>query len=463
MKTMIKVLISSSLALILSGAGLSFALPASGSSLASPAQQKTAKSHITLPIPMTSLSLDKNPEVKAKPKPAGLTARHAFLPPASGNLLSVTAVGEPSLDEIVFARSQEDDEPVDTASEFEAGIEDIYAFFRFSNIEPDDVIEGVWYTDDEEVMRQDTTVADVYGQDIPTTGTIWFAINNKSGLANGKWRLELNLNDELMTSGEFTIGEAEIEAQAAPPTGAVITPTVEITVTAETTASIETAATPETLAVPTEPLTGTISEIAFSQEIDNGEPVELATQFPYDVEHVYAFYSFDNLKPEDIITTQWLLEQSEVYSSSYALMEIFEEEPPPGGNLWSGMNFKGAAVPGAYRLNLMVNGQLASSGKFSIEDEQGLLNFSNLTITSKVNSTGPKVQRPVKSTARFAEGTTRAYLVFDYEAMEPGQLWGWRLSREGEALYEAKDLEWDGQETGSYAVTNSHDRQDGNL
>lgn len=119
--------------------------------------------------------------------------------------------GKPEIGSIVFALNvMNDTEPVDAASSFEAGITKVHAVFEYSNLSGDDVWERVWSLDGTEMLRS----TENWGSD--RSGTFdYFLDAGDDPLPPGLWQLDLYLNDELLSSGSFTIQSA-VTATPAP-------------------------------------------------------------------------------------------------------------------------------------------------------------------------------------------------------------------------------------------------------
>lgn len=92
---------------------------------------------------------------------------------------------------------------------FASGINDLYAAFSFKDMEKGTPWSEVWYIDGEEVLRQ------AREWQFDAAGAGWVRISSKSGLPNGRYKVELYLGANLAAAAEGTIGAAGSRAVAA--------------------------------------------------------------------------------------------------------------------------------------------------------------------------------------------------------------------------------------------------------
>ncbi|MDM8518630.1 hypothetical protein QUF64_01180 [Anaerolineales bacterium HSG6] len=141
---------------------------------------------------------------------------------------------EPFFDELVFAlkASEDDFTPIDPDTQFEEGITEIHAIFEYEGMSADKTWERVWYRNSGEMLRN---TANWSGQE---TGRFdYFLDASGEPLPNGQWLLELYIENKLMVTGSFTIGQViKTEPTTTPtrPRPTRVTRTVTPTPTAST-------------------------------------------------------------------------------------------------------------------------------------------------------------------------------------------------------------------------------------
>lgn len=96
--------------------------------------------------------------------------------------------------------SNEPVKPHGSTEGFEAGIDRLYAFSNYQNMPSGQSWSHIWYIDGDQVLRRDN------GWQWGAKGTFWVNISNKSGLPNGRYRLELYIGDNLVAQSETTVG-----------------------------------------------------------------------------------------------------------------------------------------------------------------------------------------------------------------------------------------------------------------
>ncbi len=118
-----------------------------------------------------------------------------------------SAAGDSRISAITFTDRTENGRPVGAAKTFAAGTRRIYAVFRFEALRGQDRLEGRWESGSQEVMKQATTLAEIFGAQMPTNGRLWFWIQWDDGVRPGKYRFELRINGRFARDGTFEVKE----------------------------------------------------------------------------------------------------------------------------------------------------------------------------------------------------------------------------------------------------------------
>lgn len=116
-------------------------------------------------------------------------------------------LGDTRIGAITFTDRTENGRPVGAAKTFAAGTRRIYAVFRFEALGSSDILEGRWVSGSREVLKQATTLAELFSGQIPKSGRLWFWIQWDSGARPGKYRFELRVNGRFARDGTFDIEE----------------------------------------------------------------------------------------------------------------------------------------------------------------------------------------------------------------------------------------------------------------
>jgi hypothetical protein len=119
--------------------------------------------------------------------------------------LDLSTTGTRPLGAITFATGESQGQPSHPGSQFSEGVEQFHAFFDYQNLSDSDVLTGVWYRGGRTLLRQTTTLTDIFGEGPPSTGTVWFTARVHGGFTPGIYRLEISVNDRLVQVGEFRV------------------------------------------------------------------------------------------------------------------------------------------------------------------------------------------------------------------------------------------------------------------
>ncbi|MDQ7842435.1 MAG: hypothetical protein QN141_03435 [Armatimonadota bacterium] len=134
--------------------------------------------------------------------PAATPAVPSTMPAAPSPRSAGVDTGTP----IVFATGVQNAKPVGAASTFPTGTRRVDAFVRYQHLRREDRLDGIWFRDDRQFMRQSTTGAEIFGGGtIPPSGRVWFWVEWKEGAPAGSYRFELQFNGQAITQGTFEI------------------------------------------------------------------------------------------------------------------------------------------------------------------------------------------------------------------------------------------------------------------
>lgn len=199
---------------------------------------------------------------------------------------------------------------------------------------------------------------------------------------------------------------------------------------------------------------GGLGAIAFAAGPAEAKPAVSTERFPEGTGVIQGFLEVENLALEDTLAGVWYRGPLPIAEQRYAVADLFAgSRPPIRGYVWFGLALEpsGGAPPGFYRLEVRLNGELAQAGSFVVEPASPGPRFANGAFAPAPEAPSKGPQSPGTGFA-FPTGTTQVVAIFDYFGLAPGARWGWRLSREGAVLDQARDLAWDGEAEGSYAL-----------
>jgi hypothetical protein len=116
--------------------------------------------------------------------------------------ISLEGAGSPLIGSITFAQGATADmKPVGPGQAFEPGITEIHALFEYQNMDAEYIWERVLYLDNKEILRK----AEPWGGD--QNGTFdYYIYTGGAPLASGQWRVELFVEGELLSQGNFMVG-----------------------------------------------------------------------------------------------------------------------------------------------------------------------------------------------------------------------------------------------------------------
>lgn len=196
---------------------------------------------------------------------------------------------------------------------------------------------------------------------------------------------------------------------------------------------------------------GTVGPVTFAKGESDVEPVDPTDVFSAGTRVVYAFFELEDERGEDVVGGVWYGDGSEVLRQEHQVGQVLARTGDiPQGQMYLAIELDDGAEPGAYRLELRLNGHLVREGRFAVHADAA-------------DASPPHVDRPgltegagadgsLSALRRYPAGVEGLRLIFGYDHMTPDVRWGWRVSREGTTLAEAYDLPWDGQEESVYVI-----------
>ena len=110
-----------------------------------------------------------------------------------------------------FAEGVSNNTPVKphaSSQPFASGIPELYAFFTYKDVKDGTPWTSVWSIDGEEVLRKQRDWT--FG----ASGTAYISISSKSGLPDGRYKLQIYIGDTLATQSETMVGAAGGKAVA---------------------------------------------------------------------------------------------------------------------------------------------------------------------------------------------------------------------------------------------------------
>ena len=331
---------------------------------------------------------------------------------------------------ITVASSISDGAPTGAADHFEVDTKVVFVFFDYdvNQVSQSDVLTTVWYRNGQVVDRRGGPMSELFdnmallalmtGSPEPEKGRVWMMWpDGEDAIQPGLYRVELGLNGQPVQSAEFTVGEQAGSTPASPQASA-----------------------------------GTLGEITFAKGESGGNPKDPTDRFDAGAKRLYAFFDFTDVPRDAVISGEWYQGGLLLFKQTATLSQVFQGQPPQSGTLWFYLNQPLGSQPGHYRFDLSVDDQPAQSGQFVVAPRDKNPTFANVAFAATVNGTGAAASYPVAAAAAYPSGTSSINAVFDYFGMGPKLKWGWQLSREGAVVDQAKDLSWDGDASGVYAL-----------
>jgi len=162
----------------------------------------------------------------------------------------------------------------------------------------------------------------------------------------------------------------------------------------------------------TAPAVPAFSNLVLSVEADSqGKAQEPAVLFPAGGTQIMAFFDYSNMASGTDWNRTWLMDGEEVSSKDEAWRSA------KSGSTSLTLTNQTGFEPGAYRLNLYINGDLAALSSFWVTGAKGKgASFGPFSFASGVDKNG----KPVGVATSFASGPSELHAFSDYSGMEDG-------------------------------------------
>jgi S1-C subfamily serine protease len=225
--------------------------------------------------------------------------------------------GGPTFRNVVFSdQVTSEDEPVDPGYLLPAGATEVYAFFDYENMKGQDEWTQTWYVDGEEAYTESGRWPE------SGDGSFWTSVSSRSGLGPGRYRLELDIEDELKATSDFwVVGETGGKTGGA-----------------------------------------SFGEITFAEGVTRrGDPVDETDEFPSAMEQVHIFSDYEGMQDGLDFVEVWYIDDVKVLELPY------EWEWGDEGTFHDFIYSSSGTLPdGAYTVELSVEGQVLQSGEATV-------------------------------------------------------------------------------------------------
>lgn len=266
--------------------------------------------------------------------------------------------GEPKVEAAVMARSLNADyEPVETSNVF-GPTDTFYCSVKVTDLKKGSEVMARWFFGGEFLGEY------TYPVEGGGSGHIGFNLSPAGTWLAGNYRVDVYLDGELTQSVAFSVVGAE-----APPATPVVegpAPTESPLVTETPTEPPLVMETPTPSAVDLGALIGgegpSFSDLFFAAGVtDEGEPVDVATEFPGETTIVYAFGTYEGMSDGAQCESVWYLDGKE------ALRNAFDWELGQSGATWiANVSNDDGLPPGRYNWELYVEGESVVTGSFVV-------------------------------------------------------------------------------------------------
>jgi serine protease Do len=328
-------------------------------------------------------------------RPLVEAARSGIAPkPKSGPKPSTPPSGDTSFHNLVFGPGVTDnDQPTQIVSQLPSGATDIYAFWEYEGMADGMTWEARWYHEGQLDDNASWPPAPWTGGE---AGSWWVSIYNTSGLADGVYRFELYVGEELMTQGSISVG------------GAVTGPS--------------------------------ITNLIFSDGVtDDGQPTNPTYMLPSGITEVYAFFDYEDMSDGLAWNRIWYYEgeQTATKPDTWGWGS--------SGSAWVSISYNEPLDPGTYRLELFIEDALVAASNFTVAGTQAQEALGPITFASGIDAQG----NPVNPGTSFATGLEELYFFCDYAGMQDGMSFDekWIMNGEELAMF---NVVWDKGASGAY-------------
>jgi hypothetical protein len=308
----------------------------------------------------------------------------------------VTPSGDARFYNLAFSPDvTENDQPTQIVTQLPSGATGIYLFWDYEGMTDGVVWEARWYRDDQFLENSSKPPGAWQGGE---RGFWWNGIVNSDGLTDGTYRVELYVADEIL-------------AQASIPVGGTTTTT-----------------------------DASITNLIFSDGItDDNQPTNPTYLLPSGITTVYAFFDYANMQDGMQWTRTWY------YEGEQALSKDETWSWGASGSSWISAGSESALSPGAYRLELYVEGDMVAAANFTIAGTQSQQAIGPITFAAGVDAQG----NPVNPGTSFAAGQQELHFFCDYAGMQDGMAFDERWLLEGEEIVTFNQT-WESGESGTF-------------
>lgn len=286
-------------------------------------------------------------------------------------------LGEPRFYNLVFAPDVTDnDQPTQIVTQLPSGATGIYAFWDYENMSDGMTWEARWYYEGQYLDDVSWPPAPWPGGE---RGNWWIGIVNDSGLADGTYRVELYVADELLAQGSIPVG------------GAITGPT--------------------------------FTNLIFSDGVTaDDRPTNPTYLLPSGITKVYAFFDYTGMRDGLPWSRVWTYEGDQVATGSATW------DMGASGSAWVSLSADEPLDPGTYRLELFVEDTLAAASDFTVAGTRTQEAIGPITFATGVDAQG----NPVNPGTAFPTGLTELYFFCTYAGMQNGMNFDekWRLNGE---------------------------------
>ena len=306
-----------------------------------------------------------------------------------------TGDGEASFSNLVFAPAVDDrDQPTAIITQLPSGATELYACWEYAGMADTLTWEARWYLDGK--YQEDVSWTPALwkgGED----GTWWVSVYNEDGLIEGAYRLEVYVEGRKSLEGEIQVG-GDVSGPA-------------------------------------------ITNLVFSAGITGDEqPTDPATILPSGIDTVYAFFTFSGMSDGSAWSRFWYYEGEEIASKEATWQEGSD------GTTWLSLGSDEPLAPGAYRLELYVEGVLLAASNFTVAGDQSQEAIGPILFAAGMDDKG----NPVDPGEAFSSGTEELHFFVEYNGMQDGLSLDERWLFDGDELLTV-NLTWDQGTNGTFS------------
>jgi S1-C subfamily serine protease len=277
--------------------------------------------------------------------------------------------GDATLSRLFFASEINDiNMPMDVVTQLPSGTRSLYLFFDYEGMVDGVVYSMETYIDGSEAPDWGLTPSVWNGGD---SGMWWIGWDD-ADFADARYDLEIYVADEMLAEASIEIGG---RASADP----------------------------------------VFRNIVFSEDVtSDDEPTEPGYLLSAGAQDVYAFFDFENMARGDEWSQIWYIDGEEAYRESNQWADAEE------GSFWISVTSRAGLDPGRYRLELYIEGDLATTSDFWVVGEpggqEGGASFDEIVFAEGVTRGGD----PVGKADQFPSGAEEIHIFSDYEGMQNG-------------------------------------------